>query len=103
MNAAGRKLRDELCSVAQAIHARGWVANHDGNITARVSANRFLATPTATSKASVTDRLLIEVDGAGKRLTGTARPFGELSLHLCVYERRPDVGAVVHAHPPFAT
>lgn len=103
MTGASRALRDEMVACSRELHARGWVANHDGNITAKVSANRFLATPTATSKARVSDRLLIEVNAAGKKVTGTARPFGELSLHLCIYERRPDVNAVVHAHPPYAT
>jgi L-fuculose-phosphate aldolase len=100
---ADRQMRKQVIDTARLLHTRGWVANHDGNITARVAANRYLATPTATSKGSVHDGNLIEVDGAGNRLSGTARPFGELGLHLAVYERRPDVHAVVHAHPPHAT
>jgi L-fuculose-phosphate aldolase len=82
---------------------RGWVANHDGNITARLAPDRYLATPTATSKRLVDDAMLIEVDGQGTRRSGTARPFGELDLHLGIYPCRDDVNAVVHAHPPHAT
>lgn len=100
---ASRELREEIISVAHAIHARGWVANHDGNITVRRGKDRFLATPTAVSKAAVDHENLIEVDAHGKRVSGTARPFSELSLHFPVYERRDDVNAVIHAHPPFAT
>lgn len=100
---ASRQLREELISTAHAIHARGWVANHDGNITVRRGPNRFLATPTAVSKAAVDHANLIEVDAHGKRLSGTAKPFSELSLHFPVYERREDVHAVIHAHPPYAT
>jgi L-fuculose-phosphate aldolase len=99
----GRGLRAELVSVSQELHRRGWVANHDGNATARLAADRFVATPTATSKRRIDDRNLIEVDGAGKVVGGTGKPFGELGLHLAVYQRRDDVGAVVHAHPPYAT
>ncbi|HEU5060070.1 MAG TPA: class II aldolase/adducin family protein, partial [Kofleriaceae bacterium] len=80
-----------------------WVANHDGNVTARLAGDRFLATPTATSKRRVDERALIEVDGGGKVVGGTGKPFGELGLHLAIYQRRDDVGAVVHAHPPYAT
>ncbi len=99
----GRGLRAELVAVSQELHRRGWVANHDGNVTARMSADRFVATPTATSKRRIDDRNLIEVDGAGKVVGGSGKPFGELGLHLAVYQRRDDVGAVVHAHPPYAT
>lgn len=100
---APRSARAELARVAQALHARGWVANHDGNVSLRQDGGRFLATPTATSKADVTERTLIEVDAGGKVVGGPGKPFGELGLHLAVYERRPDVHAVVHAHPPHAT
>ena len=98
-----RGLRLELCQVAHALHQRGWVANHDGNVTARLGPDRFLATPTATSKRLIDQRGLIEVDGKGQRVAGTARGFGELGMHLAVYGARDDVGAVVHAHPPHAT
>lgn len=100
---SSRNLRQELIAVARRLHVRSWVANHDGNVTARLGADRFLATPTATSKADVDHPNLIEVDRRGERVSGTARPFGELSMHLAVYEARSDVGAVVHAHPPNAT
>lgn len=100
---ATRTVRKQVIDIARLLHERGWVANHDGNVTVRLGPNRYLATPTATSKRVVSEQLLIEVDGAGKRLSGTARPFGELGLHQAVYERRPDVHAVVHAHPPHAT
>lgn len=98
---AGPPLRAQLAEVARHLHAAGWVANHDGNVTARDGA-RFIATPTATSKRLIEHRDLIELDGKGQ-VVGSGRAFGELGLHLAVYERRPDVGAVLHAHPPSAT
>jgi len=96
-----RPLRAQVAEVARHLHERGWVANHDGNVTARDGA-RFIATPTATSKRLVGDRGLITVDAKGA-VVGAGRVFGEIGLHLVVYERRPDVGCVVHAHPPYAT
>jgi L-fuculose-phosphate aldolase len=97
-----RQLRKEVVETSQFLHRVGWVANHDGNVTVRGEGGRFLATPTATSKRLVEDRGLVEVDGKGQ-VVGGGKVFGEIGLHLCVYERRPDVGAVVHAHPPYAT
>jgi len=96
-----KPLRAQVAEAARRLHASGWVANHDGNVTARDGA-RFVATPTATSKRLVGERDLIEVDARGV-VQGAGKVFGEIGLHLVVYERRPDVGCVVHAHPPNAT
>jgi L-fuculose-phosphate aldolase len=94
-------LRARIATVARDLHARGWTANHDGNVSAREGV-RYLATPTATSKRLITDRTVLELDTAGK-VVGAGKAFGEINLHLAVYQRRPDVGAIVHAHPPYAT
>jgi L-fuculose-phosphate aldolase len=98
---SSHSVRGAVAECARALHARGWVANHDGNVSARDSAV-IVATPTAISKRLVSERGLVEVDGAGKPVSG-GRVFGEIGLHVAVYQRRPDVGAVVHAHPPHAT
>lgn len=95
--------RAAVVAASELLAERGWVANHDGNITVRVAKDRFLATPTATHKRLVDDKNLLEVDGTGRRIAGTSRPFSELNLHMAVYQRRADVGAVIHAHPPHAT
>jgi L-fuculose-phosphate aldolase len=96
-----KQLRTAVAACSRHLHAAGWCANHDGNVSVR-DGNRYIATPTATSKRLVQDKDLIEVDGKGQ-VIGAGRVFGEIGLHLIVYERRPDVGAVVHAHPPCAT
>jgi L-fuculose-phosphate aldolase len=96
-----KQLRAAVAETSQFIHRAGWCANHDGNVSAR-DGNRFIATPTATSKRLVAEKDLIEVDTKGA-VIGHGKVFGEIGLHLVIYERRPDVGAVVHAHPPNAT
>jgi L-fuculose-phosphate aldolase len=95
------KLRAQVAEASRLLHQFGWVANHDGNVTARDGA-RYLATPTATSKRLIQERDVIELDTKGQ-VVGSGRVFGEIGLHLVVYERRPDVGCVIHAHPPYAT
>lgn len=97
------RLRVELCTYSQRLHERGFVANHDGNISVRLGPGRYLATPTATSKAMVQSDNLVIVDDAGARVSGNGRPFSEMALHLCVYRERPDVQVVMHAHPVTAT
>jgi len=81
----------------------GWVANHDGNLSVRLGGGRLLITATAVSKADVDEAALLVVDLEGKVLEGRRRAFSELDLHLAIYAARPEVDAVVHAHPPFAT
>lgn len=98
-----RKLRAALADMAQALHTRGFVANHEGNLTARLGGGRFLATPTAVSKRLIDADAVIVVDEAGRLVSGRGKPFSEMGLHLAVYARRPDAGAVIHAHPPTAT
>ncbi len=97
------QLRSDLARFARRLHGAGWVANHDGNVSVRLSKNRFLCTPTAVSKADVDESMLIVVDDAGKVVEGTRKPFGELELHLAIYRARPDAQAVMHAHPPCST
>ena len=96
-------LRRELLAISHAVHTRGWVANHDGNVTAQLEPGRYLSTPTAVSKGGVTPEMLIVVDGEGQVLQGTRKAFSELKMHLAAYRTRKDVAAVLHAHPPTAT
>ena len=89
---AGRKLRD-----------RFFVAWNDGNISARLSGERILVTPSGVNKGDVTEDQVLVVDLQGKVLSGTLKPSSETKMHLGVYRARPDVDAIVHAHPPAAT
>ena len=97
------KIRAEVVAVSKRLDACGWVANHDGNISVRLTGNRLLITPTAVAKRDVTDAMLIVVDMKGNVLEGRRKPFSELELHLAAYQARPEVECVIHAHPAHAT
>ncbi|MCA9537569.1 MAG: class II aldolase/adducin family protein, partial [Myxococcales bacterium] len=97
------RIRRDLVRYSRAMHAAGMVANHDGNLSARLTDERLLCTPTAFSKADVGPEDLLALDAKGNRISGRHRPFSELNLHLAVYAARPEVAAVVHAHPVHAT
>jgi len=97
------KVRAELVATSRRLHANGWVANHDGNVSVKLTGNRLLITATAISKADVDDSKLLIVDFTGKVLEGRRKPFSELELHLAIYKARPEAEAVIHAHPPCAT
>ena len=93
-------LRAEIVAYSHRIHDNGWVANHDGNLTARIADDRLLCTPTAVSKGDVEPGWLIVVDEDNTVVEGTRRAFSELQLHRAAYAARPDVSVVIHAHPP---
>src|SRR5688572_5456907 len=71
----------------------------------RLDASRLLMTPAGVSKGFMTPDMMVVTDFEG-RLVGDAggrRPSTEIQMHLVAYRERPDVQAVVHAHPPLAT
>lgn len=82
---------------------RGLIAGQDGNLAVRIGKDRVLVTPRGLIKALLTAADMVEVDLSGRKLRGRHKPTSELDLHLRILARRPDVGAVVHAHPPTAT
>ena len=97
-------LARDIVHASHALHARGWVANHDGNVSVRLGPDRLMVTPTATGKADVTEGGLAITDLTGAPAEGDRRPPSEFLLHVYgCYRVREDVAAVVHAHPPYAT
>ena len=100
-----QQLREQLCDICQKMWQLGWVAANDGNVTAKIDDQTFLATPTGMSKSFIAPEKLIVVDKDGEivRAEGGHRPSSEIKMHLRCYAERGDVGAVVHAHPPTAT
>src|SRR5579885_883114 len=98
-----REYREDICQVGRLVFQKGWVAANDGNITIRLDAERILATPTGVCKGMMSCYDLIIVDMKGNKISGRAERTSEIAMHLTVYELRPDVRSVVHAHPPVAT
>jgi L-fuculose-phosphate aldolase len=96
-------LRADIVEVGRRLWVRGYVASNDGNISVRLDAERVLATPRSVSKGFMTPDMMVTTDMSGRRLAGDREASSELKMHLAVYEARPDVQAVVHAHPPLAT
>ncbi len=82
---------------------RGLIAGQDGNLAVRLGPDRVLVTPSGVIKALVGPADMVLVDLRGRKQRGRHNPTSELDLHLRILTRRPDVGAVVHAHPPVAT
>ena len=97
------QVRAEIVEVGRRLHARGFIAANDGNISVRLDETRLLTTPTGVSKGFMTPDMLVMTDLQGVKLADGRSPSTELLMHLAVYEVRPEIKAVVHAHPPTAT
>ena len=99
------EIKKQICDIGKRIYDRNMVAANDGNISVKLNDNEFLCTPTGVSKGFMTPEYICKVDAKGNVLqaNGNFRPSSEIKMHMRVYAKRPDVGAVVHAHPNFAT
>lgn len=89
--------------VCRRLYERGLIAGPDGNVSVRLAPDRILVTPAGMSKVDVQGDDLVELALDGTHLRGAKRASSEIGMHLRIYQRRPDVQAVVHAHPPIAT
>ena len=98
-----REYREDICRVGKLLFENRWVAANDGNLTIRMDAERILATPTGVSKGMMSVDDLIVVDRKGNKISGRAERTSEIAMHLAIYDLRPDIHAVCHAHPPVST
>ncbi len=99
-----REIRKKIVEIGREVYAHGFVAAMDGNISARLADGRIVTTPTMVCKGRMTEDMLVLVDIEGKNLRRDERkPSSEFAMHREIYRLRPDVHAVVHAHPPFGT
>lgn len=95
------KLAADIMEAGRAMYARGLICAKEGNISARLGPDRLLVTPSGMRKHALVAEDLVECDLDGAPIPGSNRkPSSELRMHLAIYRARPDVHAIVHAHPP---
>ncbi len=95
--------RQEIVQFGRMMHDRQLVAATDGNLSVRLEDGLILATPTGISKGMMKPEDLVVVDLDGRRKSGARNVSSEIAMHLMIYRMRPDIGGIVHAHPPTAT
>jgi L-fuculose-phosphate aldolase len=95
--------RKEIVEIGRRCYERGFVAAMDGNMSCRVTGDLIAATPAGLCKGTLAAEDVVVLDGSGRRVEGHREASSEILLHLEIYKERPDVGGVVHAHPPTAT
>lgn len=99
------QLKELMCDIGRRVWQKGMVAANDGNFSVKLNENEFLCTPTGVSKGFMTPEYICKVDAKGNVLEANEgfKPSSEVKMHMRIYEQRPDVNAVVHAHPIYAT
>ena len=95
--------RLEVQRFGKLLHEHGLIAATDGNISVRLSSMSVLITPTCICKGMMSIEDLLVVDMFGRKLSGFRDVSSEFAMHMTIYRMRPDVNAIVHAHPPTAT
>lgn len=96
------QLKEDVCEVGRRLYRNGFIAAGEGNVSIRLSDNELMGTPAGTCKGYLTPDMISTCDMEGNTLSGP-RISTEIQMHISVYEARPDVNAVTHAHPPKCT
>ncbi len=94
--------REQIVEVCRRMHERGLIAGGEGNVSVRLGQGRILITPSGINKGFLKPADLALLDETGRAKRRGPRASSEFRLHLAAYEARPDCGAVLHAHPPYA-
>jgi 3-dehydro-4-phosphotetronate decarboxylase len=94
------KLRERIVGIGRSLYNRGLSPGSSGNISARLE-DGWLLTPTNSCLGELDPSSLSKLDWSGHLLSG-AKPSKEYFLHLAIYQKRPQSGAVVHLHSSFA-
>ena len=97
------EIKKQMCEIGRRMYEKGFVAANDGNISYRLGKGRYLCTPTLVSKGFLKPSDIAVVDEKGKQLEGQLPRTSEILLHLEIFHALPEINAVCHAHPPYAT
>ena len=100
-------MRTDVVNVTRTMLTLGLTFGDSGSVSARVGEAAGQALLAITPQGRYVDELashdIVIVGEEGKPVEGKSTPSAELSLHVAVYRARPDVGAVIHAHPPMSS
>lgn len=95
--------KELLCKVGLKMSQTKLVVACDGNISYRQADGTIIITPSGVPKGELKENMLVNINLEGKVLNGNQVPSSEMNMHMSIYKTRPDVQAIVHAHPIVAT
>ena len=90
---------DQITDIIKRIYHAGMTTTSGGNISIKDHDGNIWITPSAIDKGSLrrTDVVCVTKDN---KVTGRHKPSSEFPFHKAIYDARPDIKAVIHAHPP---
>ncbi len=91
--------RRQIAVIMSRIYQGGMTTTSGGNVSIREANGDIWITPAGVDKGTLTEKDIVRVLPDG-RAQGLHRPSSELPFHRAIYEQRPDLWAIVHAHPP---
>ncbi len=97
------QITSQLVDVCHRLYNGGMVTATDGNVSVRLPNGNILTTRSGINKGMVAENDFVVVTLNGEQISGSGKPSTEVGMHLFIYRERPDVHAVVHAHPVYAT
>lgn len=91
--------RNQITKVIDRIYKRGMTTTSGGNISIKDDDGNIWVTPSAIDKGSLraSDIICVKKDGT---IEGKHKPSSEFPFHKAIYDARPDIKSVIHAHPP---
>jgi len=93
----------ELVEICHRVYEKEFVSAYDGNLSVKLSDDKFIITRSGVCKGEVTEDDILEINSSGKILSGKGKASTEAKIHLFAYSKRKDINAVVHCHPVYAT
>jgi L-fuculose-phosphate aldolase len=97
-----QRLRQAICRIGALCYQRNYIVGADGNISARMRDGTILITPAGAMKGFLEPHHIAHIDMQGEVVDGGPSASTERAIHIVVYAERPEMRAVVHAHPPHA-
>lgn len=99
------KIREQLVSFAQSAYQRRLVHGTGGNLSARLDNDKMMITASGLSliDTEIENLMMVDIQSYDWDPNGMFIPSKEYKFHADIYRYRPDIEAILHVHPPFAT
>jgi L-fuculose-phosphate aldolase len=97
------QIKNELVEFGKRLYLRNHIGAAEGNLSTKLPDGRVMITPSGVNKGYMSSEDMVICDSSGKKLQGSRKPSSEIKLHIAIYNWRPDITAICHAHPVYAT
>ncbi len=97
------QMKNDVAYFMRRLYHQGLTTTSGGNISVKLDGRTVLMTPSALDKGRMRGSEICVMGMDGRIIEGPPKPTIESSMHIGIYGARPDVGAVVHAHPVHAS